>query len=186
MTIQVTQLLIFVLGSIGLIILSRQALGSQHFHGFPRLFAFEAILGLVVLNAPGWFVQPFTLIQLTSWALLLFSAWLAISAFSTLRRHGAIDPSIRDKSQISIEKTTRLITQGVYRHIRHPLYASLLYFTWGVLLKNLLLISILLALIASLALFLTAVYEEQENLRKFGTEYADYMKGTKRFIPFVF
>lgn len=179
-------LIIFVVGSIGFIILTLRAVKSPLSHGLPRFFAFEAILGLVVLNAPGWWIQPFSLRQIVSWTLLLDSIFLSVHAIWVLRRYGKPDESIRDTGRLAFEKTTRLVTQGPYRFIRHPMYASLLCLVWGIFLKRVNLVSALLVLIASLTLFLTALYEEQENLGVFGDEYAIYMQQTKRFIPFVF
>lgn len=177
---------IFLLGSLGFVILSRHALTIPFSYGFPRFIAFEAILGLVVLNAPVWFVQPFSLPQIISWALLLYSAFLAVHAFWVFRQFGKVDKSIPEADRLAFEKTTRLVTEGPYRFIRHPMYASLLYLAWGVFLKQITLLSGLLAILASLTLFLTAFYEERENLRIFGQEYAAYMHNTKRFVPFLF
>jgi protein-S-isoprenylcysteine O-methyltransferase Ste14 len=177
---------IFIAGTLSLAVLSRGSFINQGSHGFPRFFAFEAILGLVVLNASAWFHQPFSLLQWVSWVLLLVSAFLVLSGIWALRRFGAPDRSIRDTSRISIEKTTRLVTVGPYRIIRHPMYASLLFLAWGIFLKRVNLVSFLLAMVASLALFLTAVYEERENLRNFGDEYSEYMRHTRRFVPYLF
>ena len=47
-------------------------------------------------------------------------------------------------------------------------------------------LGILLAAVATGAVYLTARVEEQENLRNFGAEYAEYMRETHMFIPFVF
>lgn len=179
-------LVIFLLGSLGFLILARHALKEHHLYGFPRFFAFEAILGLVVLNAAVWFAQPFSIHQIVSWLLLICSAIVAILSFRILHTLGAPADSAQEAGKQDFEKTTHLVTVGPYRYIRHPLYASLLYLTWAVALKRVNLVSILLAVIASLALFLTAVYEESENLSKFGDEYADYIQHTKRFIPFIF
>jgi protein-S-isoprenylcysteine O-methyltransferase Ste14 len=41
-------------------------------------------------------------------------------------------------------------------------------------------------LAATLFLLATAKVEESENVRYFGTAYAEYMKRTKMFIPFLF
>jgi protein-S-isoprenylcysteine O-methyltransferase Ste14 len=180
------QAIVFVLGSVGFIILSRHALVEKTSHGFPRFFAFEAILGLVVLNASYWLSQPFSVIQIISWVLLLESAALVILAVRVLRRHGAANNSIPDGTQLAFEKTTNLVTEGPYHYIRHPMYASLLCLAWGVFLKHVTPLTFLLTILASLMLFLTAVYEERENLAKFGDEYATYMQGTKRFIPYLF
>jgi protein-S-isoprenylcysteine O-methyltransferase Ste14 len=180
------QFVVFLLGSVGLFIISRHALAEKTSHGFPRFFAFEAILGLVVLNVPYWFSQPFSLIQLVSWVLLFGAVFLVIQAILVLRAHGAQDKSIQDDSQLPFEKTTHLVMEGPYHFIRHPMYASLLYLAWGVCLKQVTLITVLLLVLACLTLFLTAVYEERENLAKFGDEYAAYMVRTKRFIPYIF
>ena len=180
------RLIIFLLGSAGFVLLSFHSLYKPRSHGFPRFFAFEAILGLVVLNAPVWFVRPFSLPQLVSWALLLISGFLAIHAFYVLRRFGLPDASIQDANRLALEKTTRLVSEGAYRFIRHPLYVSLLCLAWGVFLKQVSSFAGLLVILASLALYLTALLEEQENLQFFGAAYAEYMRHTKRFIPFLF
>jgi protein-S-isoprenylcysteine O-methyltransferase Ste14 len=179
-------LIIFLLGSLGFIILSRHALTKPSSHGFPRFFAFEALLSLVILNTPVWFVDPFSLSQLVSWGLLLFSLLLAVNAFWIFQRFGKVDPSIPDDNRLGFEKTTDLITEGPYRFIRHPMYASLLYLAWGVYLKQLTITSSLLVILVSLALYFTSVLEERENLRIFGDEYAAYKRNTRRFIPFLF
>jgi protein-S-isoprenylcysteine O-methyltransferase Ste14 len=179
------QFVVFLLGSVGIFIVSRHALAEKTSHGFPRFFAFEAILGLIVLNAPYWYYMPFSFLQLVSWLLLIGGAFLVIQAVRVLRAHGAADKSIQEGSQFSFEKTTHLIMEGPYRFIRHPMYASLLCLAWGVFLKQITLITIMLLVLACLTLFLTAVYEERENLAKFGDEYASYMVHTKRFIPYI-
>lgn len=180
------ELVIFLFGSAGIFILSRRALSIPSSHGFPRFFAFEALLGLVVLNARWWFDQPFSLPQIISWALLLDSLALVIHSLYILRVYGAQNNAIPDSNRLAFEKTTRLVTQGPYKFIRHPMYTSLLCLAWGVFLKQMTLLSGTLALLVSLTLFLTGVYEERENLRIFGEEYAGYMQHTKRFIPFVY
>jgi protein-S-isoprenylcysteine O-methyltransferase Ste14 len=177
---------VFLLCSTGILILSRCALKEHHTYAFPRFFAFEAILGLVVLNAPSWFAHPFSLHQVISWALILCSAIVAILSFRILHTLGAPADSAQDTGKQDFEKTTHLVTTGPYRYIRHPLYTSLLYLAWGIALKQINLVSVFLAFIASLALFLTAVYEEWENLYKFGDEYAAYVRQTGRFLPFIF
>jgi protein-S-isoprenylcysteine O-methyltransferase Ste14 len=180
------QWLIFVIGSVPIVWVSRGALRSRDAHGFYRFFAFEAILGLVALNAAAWFSDPFSLRQLASWVLLLTSLLLAAHGFYLLRRVGKPDPGIEDATRLGIEKTTRLVRSGAYRYIRHPLYASLLALAWGVFLKGPSWPAALLAAVATGALYLTARVEERENLRIFGAEYAVYMRETHMFIPFVF
>jgi len=181
-----TGTIIFLLGSLGFIYLSRRSLTNPSSHGFPRFMAFEGILGLGVLNVPSWFEEPFSLAQIISWVLLLGSAYLIISAIWTLRKYGKPDQTIEDSSRIALEKTTQLVIIGPYKFIRHPMYASLLYLAWGIFLKQISSLSTALVTLVSLTLLLTAVYEERENLRIFGDEYVQYTQRTKRFFPYLF
>ncbi len=85
-----------------------------------------------------------------------------------------------------IETTTQLVDSGVFRFIRHPLYTSLLLFGWGVFVKHPTWTAAGIALGATAFLMATTLYEEEENLGRFGEVYADYQKRTWRMIPFVF
>lgn len=176
---------LFLFGSAGLVLLSKHALLDHHSHGYPRFFAFEALLGIVILNASSWFDHPFSVLQVISWVLFVAAIALVLSAIRYLRIQGKPDKAIRDPKRLYFEKTTNLVTIGPYRYIRHPMYTSLLLFCWGVFLKDITLVTALLVLLVNLGLFLTAVYEERENLSYFGDEYTTYMKTSKRFIPFL-
>jgi protein-S-isoprenylcysteine O-methyltransferase Ste14 len=81
----------------------------------------------------------------------------------------------------STEATTRLVTQGVYHAIRHPLYASLLYLAWGIFFKSPSLLDGLVCAVAMAFLYATARADENECLVKFGPAYAQYMSTTKMF-----
>jgi protein-S-isoprenylcysteine O-methyltransferase Ste14 len=65
------------------------------------------------------------------------------------------------------------------------MYSALLFLAWGALLKSVSISTLALAGIATLALAATAMAEEAENVARFGQEYRDYMKRTRRFVPFV-
>lgn len=78
-----------------------------------------------------------------------------------------------------------LITTGVYWYIRHPMYASLLYLTWGIAFKNPSVIIVIFAEATTIFLYLTVRVEERENLSYFGEEYRQYMKRTRRFVPWL-
>ena len=178
--------LVFIIGSAGIISFSRRSLTHWRSHGFFRLFAFEAILGLILLNLDAWFLHPFSLRQVVSWALLLISLFLAIHGFSLLRQIGKPDDTIDDATRLGIEKTTHLVTVGAYRYIRHPLYTSLLFFALGAFLKLPTLPAGLMLSVVVIAIYLTASQEEMENMQNFGVEYAAYMQHTKMFIPWLF
>jgi len=147
-------------------------------HGFYRFFAFEALLGLVLLGAPDWFDDPLSPRQVLSWILLAGSAALAANGFAMLRRHGAPTGGI--------ETTQALVERGAYRWVRHPLYGSLLLAGLGALLKQVTPWSVGLVLVLAGFVLATARVEERENLERFGQAYRDYMRRTARFIPFVY
>ncbi|NIS82177.1 MAG: isoprenylcysteine carboxylmethyltransferase family protein [Anaerolineales bacterium] len=146
-------------------------------HRFYRFFAFESVLGLVLLNSDAWFLDPFSVLQLISWTLLIGSLLLALHGFRLLRTTGSPDGDIED--------TTRLVTTGAYRHIRHPLYCSLLILGVGAFLKDPSVLGFSLLVILLLFLYATAKVEERDNLQKFGSAYREYMKKTKMFIPYL-
>lgn len=169
------QWVIFIFGSISILYLS---LRLRSRHSLPRFMAFEAILGLAVLNAPYWFENPFSLAQIVSWVLLIGSAFLAVHGFRLLRIVG--------RPQGQFEQTTHLVMVGAYRYIRHPLYASLLYLGLGAFLKQITLLTAALALAVCVTIYATARVEESENRKHFGPAYDEYMKKTRMFIPFLF
>ncbi len=170
--------MLFAALSLILLILARPTLRTPSRRGPLRFLAFEALLGLVVLGAPGWFVDPWSARQLVSWALLAASAALAIHGFVTLHRHG--DP------EAGIETTRLLVERGAYRMIRHPLYASLLLAGAGAWLKRPIAWGgvVLLALAGLLAV--VARIEEGENLLRFGPAYRAYIRRTWRFVPWLY
>ena len=177
---------IFLLGSLVLVVISRSALRVPGSHGFYRFFAWEAILGLVILQAPYWFDNPTGGRQVISWILLILSVVLVVEGVRLLKQFGQPESGREAEGLVGIEKTTRLVTTGLYRYIRHPLYSSLICLAWGAVLKDFSAGSVLLAGTATGLLILTARIEEKENARYFGDRYRVYIDKTKMFIPFIF
>ena len=170
--------IVFAVVSAGIVILSWPSLRNRRSHGFFRFFAFEGILTLILLNLERWFSDPFSPLQIVSWVLLLGSFVLVVDGFWLLRQEG--------RPEGRIENTTKLVTVGAYKVIRHPLYGSLLLSGWGAFLKSPSLVGGGLAVAVSVFLLLTAKVEERENVERFGEEYAEYMRRSKMFIPFLF
>jgi len=171
------KVIIFAVVTAGIVFVSRASLRNPRSHGFFRFFAFESILALVLLNLEQWFTNPSSALQIVSWLLLLSSVILAVYGFYLLHTIG--------RPKAGIENTTVLVMVGAYKYIRHPLYASLLLLGWGVFFKDPSLLGGILVVMTSIFLIATAKVEEAENLRKFGSDYAVYMKRTKMFIPFL-
>ncbi len=176
---------VFLICSIVLAYFSRQSLRVPGSHGFYRFFAWECILALFLLNAGAWFRDPFSPVHIISWISLTISGVLVIQALYLLRRHGRPNSRRQDVPLFGIEKTTNLVTEGVYRYIRHPLYSSLLFLAWGIFLKDVGWLVGVLALSTTAFLIATAKADEAESIRFFGPAYEDYMKRTKMFIPYL-
>jgi protein-S-isoprenylcysteine O-methyltransferase Ste14 len=180
------QIIGFIAGSAFFIYVSRHMLVRPHVHGFYRFFAWECILALIVLNLPVWGDNPWSVTQLVSWSFLLISLYLVAVGVYLLNVIGKPDPTRPEVDLLGFEKTSRLVTVGIYKYIRHPLYASLIFLAWGAFLKNPVLPGLLLVLAATVFLFLTAKKDETECLQYFGGAYKVYMQSTRMFVPFLF
>jgi len=176
---------LFVAGSALLAWVSRGPLRVPGSHGFFRFVAWEAMLGALVLVAPRWFADPFSARQLASWLLLFASIPPAVLGTRELRRAGRPTEERHDPALYRIERTSALVTTGPYGRIRHPLYASLMCLALGIFLKGPAVPTAALTAAALACLVLTALKDEQECIQYFGDAYRDYMRTTKRFIPFV-
>ena len=182
-----TQIILITIGSIGLLLVSRSSLRDPTSHGFYRFFAWEAILLLFVSDLPFWFVDPSSWNQVISWILLVVSIIpLGWGLFLLKNKGKPAGAREKEGSLLPLERTSRLVTTGIYGYIRHPLYASLLCLAWGIFFKLPSFMGFALALTASGFLYRTAIADERECIRFFGEEYIAYMKRTKRFIPFIF
>lgn len=181
------QLVAFGVLSACLIYTSRASFKSPHSHGFYRFFAWEFILALFLLNLGVWFSQPFSAYQLVSWFLLILCLIPLVFGVRSLTSQGKATSSRPDDAGLlSFEKTTVLVTSGIYRYIRHPLYSSLLFLAWGIFFKAPGWPGAVLALAASLFLYATARADEAECIRYFGSPYREFMKHTHMFVPFLF
>ncbi len=105
--------------------------------------------------------------------------WLFRRSHKDLGKNWSVTLEVREGHQ--------LVTQGVYAHVRHPMYASFLL--WGV--TQALLIPNWIAgfagLAAVLALYAVRQSREEAMMRDtFGAEYDAYSARTKRLIPGIF
>ena len=179
------RLVAFIAATVGLIIISRRALLNIRSHGFFRFVAWDAIVALILWNLPFWFADPFSISQLLAWIVLfasLFVLWLGVSRLRT----GKPTDKRSENELYAFEKTSELVTSGIFRYIRHPLYASLMYLSWGAFLKDVSWISVTLMVVACVSLVATAKADEKECIQYFGAQYEQYMKRTKMFIPYLF
>ena len=181
------KIFILVLGTAALVFISRASLRKPGTHGFYRFFAWETILLLFLHNVSFWFTNPIAWYQCISWIILLLSFVPVLWGIDLLRKQGKpVEVRESENNLLAFEKTTRMVTSGIYHYIRHPLYSSLLLLAWGVFFKQPSWVGGALVMVTTGFLFLTALADELECLRFFGDDYREYMNKTTRFIPFLF
>jgi protein-S-isoprenylcysteine O-methyltransferase Ste14 len=109
---------------------------------------------------------------------LVIGLWLFYRSHADLGTNWSITLELREQHG--------LITQGVYRWIRHPMYSALVLYSVGQALvipnwvagpANLVVLVVLLVL--------RLRSEEKMMVQQFGDEYAAYTARTKRFVPRV-
>jgi protein-S-isoprenylcysteine O-methyltransferase Ste14 len=109
-------------------------------------------------------------------ALMILAVWLFWRSHADLGRNWS--PSLQ------LREDHALVTEGVYRHVRHPMYTS----EWLLGIAQALLLQNWVAGWAGLALF-TLLYvlrvprEERMMLDRYGEEYRAYMHRTGRVFP---
>lgn len=76
-----------------------------------------------------------------------------------------------------------LVTSGPYRHLRHPLYSSMILTVPGLALLSANLL-VLVGGLATIGVLLVRTRREEEELEeRLGRRYAEYRKRTGRFLP---
>jgi protein-S-isoprenylcysteine O-methyltransferase len=106
----------------------------------------------------------------------LFLRWWAII---TLGRFFTVD--------VTIEKDHELVDRGPFRLVRHPSYTGVLLAFVGFALTLGNWAALLIILVPIFAAFIRRMKVEEEALsRALGSRYGDYMKRTKRLVPFVY
>ena len=82
---------------------------------------------------------------------------------------------------IEEERTGKLVTHGLYRFVRHPLYTFSLLILW--LSPKVTFNSFIVYLALTLYVLVGAFFEERKLLREFGQEYAKYRSVTPMLMP---
>lgn len=179
------KIIIIIVISIPIIILSWRTLFNVKSHGFYRFFGWEGILWLAISNYKYWFEDPFNFQQMASWICLGYATYLVVAGFIEMHGKGKADKSREADTLYQFEKTTELVDTGIFKYIRHPLYSSLIFLTWGILFKNVNTPLIIIAVASTVFFYLTSITDEKECISYFGDKYSEYMKRTKRFVPFI-
>ena len=82
---------------------------------------------------------------------------------------------------IEAEKTGDLVTGGLYRMVRHPLYTFSLLILW--LAPSMTVNSFVVYTALTIYVLIGIVFEERKLLREYGNEYANYKSTTPMLLP---
>jgi protein-S-isoprenylcysteine O-methyltransferase Ste14 len=78
-----------------------------------------------------------------------------------------------------------LVTNGPYKWLRHPIYASIIYFFLACLIAYPNIETLIAVLVIVFSTYARMIFEEI-SLKKTYIEYEFYSRKTKRLIPFIF
>ncbi|MDC0325524.1 protein-S-isoprenylcysteine O-methyltransferase [bacterium] len=129
------------------------------------------------LSFADYVLHPFALVG--GAVIMASGCWLLYRTHADLGRNFSYTLEIQEKHE--------LVTEGIYRHIRHPMYSSFLVFATGhaLVVPNYIAgPAIAVAFIPLIANRLGA--EERMMTEEFGDKYTEYCRHTKFLIPGVY
>ena len=148
-----------------------------------EFYLFSSLEVLLFAQLIGLQVLPFrSSVSVPILGLALFVLGVSVSTLGRL----ALGTNWASSHEYQIKTDQTLVTSGVYRYIRHPIYVGVfLVYTGGGLVAQ----SYLFLFYAVLFVAIGHVWAKREEALlagSFGSAYMDYIKHTKRFIPFVY
>ncbi|MGA9212646.1 methyltransferase family protein [Kaistella sp.] len=143
------------------------------------VIGFSIFFGIFVARATQFPFYENIKIRVLGLIFLILGVVFRLMVVYNLGKYFTVDVTIRQNHQLK--------TDGFYKYVRHPSYAfSLLTFVGlAIILNNY--ISAIILLIPVFVMFLYRIkIEEQALTEMFGQDYTNYMKRTKRLIPFIY
>ncbi len=129
--------------------------------------------------------QGQTLYQLTRPWVLLTSAGQALAVILLLLGLLQTDSlhflGLRQVSHPEAAEPSKLVINGLYCHVRHPLYSAGLLFIWLTPVMTTTVLALNLGL--TLYIIIGSIFEEQRLVGEFGQAYSDYQSRVPRLIP---
>ncbi len=89
-------------------------------------------------------------------------------------------------TRLQIVEDQKLVTDGVYKYVRHPLYLGDLFRNYGFVLIFSSMYGLAFMVLANIFLLARINMEENMLIDAFGDEYRDYIQRTRKLIPFIY
>lgn len=115
--------------------------------------------------------------------LLIIGGLLRITSRRALMNAGF---GLVNSSRLQIVEDQQLVTDGVYQHVRHPLYLGEITRNLGFAITLSSVFGLMVMLVGNVFLVLRLEMEEKMLSEAFGQEYTEYRKRTKKLIPFIY
>jgi protein-S-isoprenylcysteine O-methyltransferase Ste14 len=165
--------------------LAREWFGPAANRWFRLLYNFVAVLTLlpililpVILDDKPFYSIPLPWNIFTGMLQVAAVTFLAIGVYQTgLMSFLGIQQLFRPAN----EAPPKLVVNGLYRYVRHPLYTAGLAFIWLTPVMTLNLLAMNLGF--TFYILVGALYEERKLLKEYGKIYAQYQQGTPMLIP---
>lgn len=145
------------------------------------------IIGFCVIGYDFWKFQHlnFRLYILVGIGIVLIciGGALRITSRITLKKAGF---NMINSYKLQIVGRQRLITNGIYSHIRHPLYLGEMTRNLGFAILFSSLYGFVVMILANIFLILRIEIEEKMLIAEFGPEYEEYKKKTKKLLPHLY
>jgi protein-S-isoprenylcysteine O-methyltransferase Ste14 len=116
-------------------------------------------------------------------ALVIFGGSVRAISRMTLKRAGV---GLVKSTRLRVIQKQKIVTDGIYGHIRHPLYLGETIRNIGFALAAYSLYGLILILIGNSLLLFRIEIEERMLVEEFGREYEEYVNRTKKLVPYVY
>ncbi len=87
----------------------------------------------------------------------------------------------RGAASIDSTSTSRLVTNGLHRYVRHPLYSTSIVFVW--LVSPMTINRLTLIVCFTVYFYIGSIFEERKLVHEFGAAYRQYQRDVPRLIP---
>ncbi len=122
----------------------------------------------------------------TTFALAIYAFFTAISCF-------VFALAIRETKGVNLpvaftyDETTEYVKTGIYKHIRHPFYASYIayWISWAVL-NHKSVLSLLISVVLIVTYVVAVVSEEKYLNDTYNEKYREQKRSTARFLPYIY
>lgn len=147
---------------------------------YSKRYAFNFVTLLIIFQLLGIQVVPFgnnLVIQVFGLILTIIGVVISIMARRDLGTNWA------HAAEFQIRRNQVLVTHGIYKYIRHPIYSGMMLSIVGAELVAGSYLFVVLFIILLIFGYRQALQEEELLIRQFGKRYLEYMKTSTMFLP---